>query len=166
MEDVDVVDIAHALSLICRFTGHTKYHYSVGQHSIAVSNLCRPKIAIYGLMHDAAEAYLTDIAHPIKAGFMWNGKPFSDVEDYLLDIILKALGVPPPSNDAKKEVVSIDREVGVAESIQLMRHQLSWGRNTRVEPANYRVHPWMAEYAEQCFMEKFNDLKSHNWEGM
>jgi hypothetical protein len=166
VNDVDIVDIAHALSLICRFTGHTKYHYSVAQHSIAVSCLCDPKTMIYGLMHDAAEAYLTDIAHPIKAGFMWNGKPFSEVEDHLMEVILNALGVPQPSTAARKEVTAIDRSVGVSESIQLMKHQLSWGRNTRVEPANYRVHPWMAEYAEQCFMKKFNDLKSHNWEGM
>ena len=33
--DIDIKDIAHSLSLICRANGHFKYFYSVAQHCIA-----------------------------------------------------------------------------------------------------------------------------------
>lgn len=66
----DIKDIAHALSMQCRYTGHTKSFYSVAEHSVLVSTLCE----LYdlgdpfeALMHDCAEAYLSDIAAPWKA---------------------------------------------------------------------------------------------------
>lgn len=62
--DVNVRDIAHALSNICRFAGHTRRFYSVAQHCVNVSLRCSdPR---YGLLHDASEAYLDDIRSPLK----------------------------------------------------------------------------------------------------
>jgi hypothetical protein len=60
-------DIAHALSMQCRFAGHTKQFYSVAQHSILVANLItEDELKIYGLLHDASETYLVDIPKPLK----------------------------------------------------------------------------------------------------
>src|SRR4051812_43149736 len=63
-DEVDIEDIAHALALQCRFTGHTDEFYSVAQHSVLVANHCPSEYGIYGLLHDGSEAYLSDIARP------------------------------------------------------------------------------------------------------
>ena len=65
-EMVDIVDIAHALSLTCRWTGHTRYHYSVAQHSWYFSYLVPKEFALSALLHDASEAYLGDMNRPLK----------------------------------------------------------------------------------------------------
>lgn len=74
VEDVDIVDIAHHLSIMNRYTGATPQPYSVAQHSVLCVDLARrfsdldnaAKLAL--LLHDAPEAYICDMAHPIKHG--------------------------------------------------------------------------------------------------
>ncbi|MBQ9989574.1 MAG: hypothetical protein IJP31_01315 [Lachnospiraceae bacterium] len=68
---IDIQDIAHALSLLCRGNGHVKFFYSVGQHSLACAReaaardlSCRVQLGC--LLHDASEAYLSDITRPVK----------------------------------------------------------------------------------------------------
>lgn len=65
-EDVDILDIAHALANKCRYTGHTSRFYSVAEHSIYVSFVVPEEHRKWALLHDAAEAYLADVARPIK----------------------------------------------------------------------------------------------------
>lgn len=78
-EDVRIQDIGHALSMMCRFTGHVHEFYSVAEHSVRVSLEAARRatasgmpvsainnIARWGLLHDASEAYLVDLARPVK----------------------------------------------------------------------------------------------------
>ena len=67
--DVLIEDIAHSLSQLCRFTGHTRRFYSVGEHCLLVAGLLKeytPRIILAGLVHDAGEAYFGDMAGPMK----------------------------------------------------------------------------------------------------
>jgi len=64
--DLCIEDIAHALALQCRFTGHVREPYSVAQHSIHVASMSDRPDMLWGLLHDASEAYLTDVASPVK----------------------------------------------------------------------------------------------------
>ena len=70
-DDIDVHDIAVALSNQCRFGGHTRRYYSVAQHACIVSDQMLERgadaqDALWGLLHDASEAYLVDLPHPLK----------------------------------------------------------------------------------------------------
>lgn len=67
--DVDIRDIAHALALETRFGGHSRVFYSVAEHCVRVSHEVEPPHALWGLLHDAAEAYLADVPRPVKANW-------------------------------------------------------------------------------------------------
>ena len=89
-EDVCIEDIAHALSMMCRFNGHCKFFYSVAEHSVHVSNICSPENKRWGLLHDATEAYLADIVRPAKP-YIDGYKP---AETRLMIAICKKFGLP------------------------------------------------------------------------
>jgi hypothetical protein len=68
-QDIDVRDIAHSLARINRWNGHTHTEFSVAQHSVLVCSLLPDELQLFGLMHDAGEAFLGDIITPVKRLF-------------------------------------------------------------------------------------------------
>src|SRR5690606_3649788 len=103
-EDVRLEDIVHALSHLCRFVGHTDRFYSVAEHSVLVSHLCDDEAAVFGLLHDAAEAYVGDLASPVKRQV----PGFAAMEERVLSAVLVGLGVPPPSAAVRARAANAD----------------------------------------------------------
>ena len=89
--DIDIKDIAHALSMLCRFTGHTSQFYSVASHSLLVAEHCEggPVCRMVGLLHDAAEAYLGDVSSPLKSLL----PTYRDLHEDLLGVIFAKFGL-------------------------------------------------------------------------
>jgi len=88
--EINIVDIAHALSHMCRYNGHCQLFHSVAAHSILVSRACKPENALWGLLHDASEAYTGDMVSPLKR-YM---PQFQAVEDKLMSVICSKFGLP------------------------------------------------------------------------
>lgn len=82
-DDICIEDIAHALSNICRYTGHCKQFYSVAEHSLMCSDMGRSwELQTWGLLHDASEAYIGDINSPLKRT-LWTipcGAAYNDLQ--------------------------------------------------------------------------------------
>lgn len=102
-EMINILDIAHSLSNICRFTGHCKHFYSVAQHSVFVSRLVPPDLAIQGLLHDATEAYVSDMAGPLKAEL----SEYRKIEDKIWTVIARAFNLPEKLDPAVKRADGI-----------------------------------------------------------
>ena len=108
IEDIDIEDIAHALSLLCRANGHFKHFYSVGLHSIncaseAIARGYSQNVVLGCLLHDGSEAYLADITRPVKKHL----QKYLEVEDVLQNKIFEKW-VPSLTDEERKLVFEID----------------------------------------------------------
>jgi 5'-deoxynucleotidase YfbR-like HD superfamily hydrolase len=92
---IDIKDIAHALSMQCRFAGHIKEFYSVAEHSVLVSKLSNNGNKLAALLHDASEAYIADIASPFKP-FLTN---YKKLEHNIMDVVAEKFNFDYPFND-------------------------------------------------------------------
>lgn len=156
-EDIVLDDIAHALSMMCRFTGHVHRFYSVAEHSVRVSHRVEaltgdPRVALWGLLHDAGEAYLVDVARPVKLD---PGMAFyRDAEATLMRVIAARFGLPeaePPS------VKQADNELLFTEKRDLFpAGGPAWGWS--VDPLPEPIDPWTPEAAEAAFLDRFDVL--------
>jgi 5'-deoxynucleotidase YfbR-like HD superfamily hydrolase len=119
VDDIAIIDIAHALSQQCRWTGHTSEFYSVAQHSVMVADLVtNPEWKLHALLHDASEAYLCDIAKPVKETPTF--AEYKVAEARLTDVIYEAMGLTmtPEIHNAIKVA---DRRLCATEGVQLVR---------------------------------------------
>lgn len=114
-EEIEIMDIAHSLSNQCRFTGHTSEFYSIAEHSLLVASLINGdnKAKLCALLHDAMEAYLTDVATPIKKYLVG----YKEIENNLWKIIAKKFDLP---EELPIEVKIRDRQALLIEAEQLI----------------------------------------------
>lgn len=121
-EEIDIVDIAHSLSLKTRFNGQCKTFYSVADHSL---NVCtwlevrypnEPKLYLAGLLHDASEAYLPDVPKPIKP-LLTN---FREIEDGILKVIFNKFDLKWEMDSRVKEA---DQVMLATEAEELMGNE-------------------------------------------
>lgn len=106
-EEIELRDVAHSLANQCRFTGHTSEFYSVAEHSVRVSLMLEydPTLAMWGLMHDASEAYLTDLAAPVKRSpIMVN---YRVAESALMRQVAQRFSLPYPIPDEVKHADAV-----------------------------------------------------------
>ena len=148
---IDIDDIAHALSNLCRFTGHTRLFYSVAEHSVLVSRLVPSHEALAALLHDASEAYLGDVSRPLKSLL----PEYRIIEARVTEVIERRFSLGSCATPAIK---SADRRMLVAEQRQAMGNHDCWADFARVEAAAVMVDflsPWSAR---QMFIDRFKEL--------
>jgi hypothetical protein len=156
IEDIAVEDIAHALSMQCRFTGHTRLFYSVAEHCVRVSILAaqfgRPEDALWGLLHDASEAYLHDIASPIK--HQPEFALYREAEKVLEELIFERYGLhgPRPQVIKKADLILLATE---ARDLMPMKNQPKYGPEV---PLSGRIKPWSPRKANLEYLNRFHEL--------
>jgi hypothetical protein len=156
--DFEIEDIAHALSLTCRFTGQCSRFYSVAEHSLRVSQLLHGTgLELDGLLHDAGEAYLPDVASPIKQYL----PDYIKMEDRITATIFKKFGLEFPFHPAVKHC---DRVMLSTEAHYLLPSQGKtwdmWGWPDKRPPVDAGIKPSCVtpEVAKYLFIERFKEL--------
>jgi len=151
-EDVCVEDIAHALSMLNRYTGHTLVPYSVAQHCAIMSQIVPPPFAPWALMHDATEAYLGDVSKPLKSLL-----PEYQLLEYNLEAVIAerfGLSWPMPETVHEADVIMLATE----RRDLLNPSGLHWSWTDGVVPLERKIVACGHELAHDMFMDRFRTL--------
>lgn len=168
-EDIDVLDIGHALGMICRYGGHIDRFYSVAEHCVLMS-FCMPtpQLALEALLHDASEAYLGDMVRPLKhSGAM---APYLEVERALELVIAQRFGLPIVKFSDKtaafykmpEEVKDADTRILLTERTALMKNYKPsdrWAQDG-MEPLPVAIQAWDHVEASNRWLARFAELTS------
>jgi len=162
IESIDIKDIAHALSNMCRFSGHTVRFYSVAQHSVIVSRMLindeqdgvqNRLLRLAGLLHDAAEAYTFDCPSPILRSFL----ELKDLQDNLLTLVAKKFDIPPGLIFSRQVYISDMRTLMTEKRDLITAHPQSW--EIDFEPFKISpIKPMLPSEAEEDFLTEFNEI--------
>lgn len=149
--DVDREDIAHALSLLCRYGGHVDRFYSVAEHSILMSNAVEPEHALAALLHDATEAYVVDVPRPLKR--VLDG--YREIEQRVWYAIAVRYGLdltlPGPVKVA-------DNRILLTERAALMRSAERWAVDDEYTALPVTITGWSPPDAERYFLDRLEEL--------
>jgi hypothetical protein len=149
---IDIRDIAAALSKLCRFGGHTRSFYSVAEHSVWCSYRCSSDLALYGLLHDASEAYMVDIPRPIK--IHPNFSMYRPIEDGLTQAIATRFGL---DYTIFSKVKSVDNDMCYIEAYHLMPQdgEFVW---PECPDKDMKLECWSPGYAKAMFLSRYAEL--------
>lgn len=149
-DEIDIEDIAHALSNLCRYGGHTKRFYSVAEHCVLVSYKVPKEYALDALLHDASEAYLIDVPRPIKQ-FLFN---YKEIEAEIEKEVARKFGLEWPWHQSVKDA---DDRILNDERDQLMMYPpIPWGGKT--VPLGVMCMGWDQQLAKAEFLARFHYL--------
>ena len=147
---INIRDIAHALSMEARWNGHTRVFYGVAEHSVRVSLIVPAKDALYGLLHDASEAYLKDIPSPSESfGF------YREIEARLMAAVAVAFGLPAviPASVHRADKIMLHTEA--RDLFPASTHE-DWIDLSFTQPR--RINPLGWQASETWFLERFRAL--------
>ena len=145
---IDIEDIAHGLSMLCRFNGQCTKFYSVAEHSIHVSHEINPKFALVGLLHDAAEAYLGDVPSPLKKQLC----QFSKFEHQMEEAVGEKFEIDAELFSSR-ELKRADVQLLIDEKAVLMVDA------PEVKDPS-RIKCWGPDESKQQFLERFGELST------
>jgi 5'-deoxynucleotidase YfbR-like HD superfamily hydrolase len=149
-EEVRIVDIAHSLSMRCRYGGHCTKFYSVAEHSILVSNHVKSEHALWGLLHDAAEAYSFDVLGPLKKDL----PECRALEARIMVAVCRRFGL---LEEEPENVSFIDRSIIADEkAILMVQCERDWDTHPPRIGAHILALSPMA--AKAIFLERFAEL--------
>lgn len=149
--EVCIRDIAHSLSLQCRYAGHCRRFYSVAEHCVLMARWlisAGRDVALWGLLHDASEAFLIDVPRPVKP-FLYG---YRDAEAKVMAAICQRFGLPL---EMPAIVHEADERIIADELVNLVRMQ--WHAR-HDDPLGVALHYWSPAEAEEEFLETFKAL--------
>lgn len=158
-DEVEIRDIAWALSMQCRFAGHVLRRYSVAEHSVMVSCVVEPEHALWGLLHDATEAYLVDVPRPVKRSM----PGYREHEDRLSRVIAERFGLPWPMPEAVKladnRMLMCEREHLLVEPERHWDAPIQMGVDQGCRKFPTVLLPcWSPDDARGAFLSRFSEL--------
>jgi hypothetical protein len=148
----DIEEIAHALSNICRFTGHTREFYSVAQHSVMASYIVPAGDELAALLHDAAEAYIGDVSAPLKSLL----PDYRAIERRVETALLEQFGItsmPASVKQADLRMLATERR-----DLLAISDTPGWECLQGIKPLDQIISPWRPALAREVFLERFHWL--------
>ena len=153
--DFDIEDVAHHLSMLCRYNGAVRKFYSVAEHCVLLSHAVAPENALWALLHDATEAYVGDMVWPLK-----NEIPeFEVIEGHIMSAIAARVGLVPAQ---PAEVKEYDRRIVLDERAALLREpERPWSALEGKAPLGLTIYGWPPHIAEYEYNARFRQLTTH-----
>ena len=153
-DDIHIEDIAHHLSMQCRFAGACKHFYSVAQHSVHMATqMANTSLALEALLHDAPEYLLVDIVRCVKSQL----PAYKEMEKKIWSAVVKKFNLQcPPTLELSPEVHEADMRMLVTERRQIIPDVTArWDMEELYAPYTFTIPEWTPEQAEVAFLSTF-----------